>query len=183
MSVKYIIGIDPSLRDLGVVVLDNTGTLVESFNVTTKAGWTDHRSIDFIVEELFEKLEKYMTWPLLKSGGVVFFFEDFYYATGGRAGNGKMGGRLQLFGVLGWHLRTSGIKAYAAQPSSLVSFLCGTVPRKSADKKKAVMDWLHHNRNFYTKNDNIADAYNAAEYGYAFIIEGQRLTVRALFTR
>ena len=122
-----------------------------------------------------------MTEELCRKKAVVVFFEDFFYTKGGRAAQGKLDGRLQAFGTVNWLLRASGIRAWAATPSALTSFLLGKAPRKSEDKKKAVMLWLHQNRNYYTTNNNHADAYMCAEFGRAYLIEGQRLTVRALF--
>jgi hypothetical protein len=155
--------------------------MLETFSIKTKAGMNDHTSCDMIVGEFWDRLAPYTTMELCRTKATVFFFEDFIYTGGGRAQRGLSAGRLKVAGVLEYQCREAGLLAYAVHNQALTSFLLdGRTPRKSDAKKRAVIDWLHHNRNFYTTNDNQADAYALAEYGYAYCIEGQRLSVRAL---
>ena len=180
--VKYIIGCDMSLRQSGISVHDNTNRRIRFFTIDTREGLSDHTSVDQITEKFFEELEPFLTFDLCRDKATVFFFEDLYAQSGGRAGKGRMAARIESMGVIKHRLREASLRLYGVTPSAAVSHLVGKVPRNRADKKQAVMDWLHVNRNFYTKNDNIADAESLAEFGYSFLIEGKRLSARALYS-
>lgn len=192
MSAKYLVGIDGSLRDTGVVVLNNMGELVEEFSIKTKAGMLDHNSVDHIVETFFDRINKYLEvdgMPVHKS--VSFFIEDIQFVR--KKGNDKPYPRAEAWGTLKWLLRQEGVNIYGVDPGAANSFLDARfdqpktnvvngrkVKRNSKDQKAHTMDVLHRFRNFWTKNHNIADAYVMALFGYAVMIEKQRLSYKSL---
>ena len=180
--VKYVIGIDAALRNVGYVVLDNVINVVASGNITTQAGWSEHGSIDHIVDTLFEVLERFLTPELIGSGSVAVFFEDINFS---RAGD-KTHARAKAVGVVQWVMRQMGMRLiYGVNNAAANSFLDGRfglkpARRNSKAQKQHTMATLHRFMNFYTKNDNIADAFVVGLYGLAFLVEKQRLTVTAL---
>lgn len=186
MITKYIIGIDQALRNTAVTVFDNTGRMLEFFNITTKAGTPTHICVDYIIDQFFERLAKYMTPELLRTHSTAFFIEDIKYT---RAGD-KTHARAEVAGVLKWLIRQDGWNVYGIDPGAANSFLDArfgipTPKRKRKSdgpngQKAHTMDVLHRYCNFYTRNDNIADSYVMGLFGYAYLIEKQRLSITPL---
>lgn len=186
-GVKYIIGIDAALRNVALSVGDNLDNVIETVNLTTKPGTNDHDSIDKLVDEVFGGnarfggIDKYLQEP----NNVAVYFEDILFGT-----TGKGTARAEVNGVLKWNLRQQGVwRLYGVTNSALNSFLWGkhnVKPNKAGSRatskeiKRCTMDVLDQKYNYYTKNDNLADAYTARLFGYAHAIEKKRLSVRAL---
>lgn len=170
---------DCSLRNCGVSVIDNTGKRVETFNLKTRNGQTDHDSVDSLVEQFFDRCAP---WLEKHDGQSVtrLYFELIYFGKVGKAT-----ARAEVVGVLKWNLRQDGHMLFGVEPNALNSFLAARygfkyATRKTADIKATTMDILHRRCNFYTKNDNEADAHVCAMYGYAHVFEKQRLSPTAL---
>lgn len=183
MSVKYIIGIDQALRNTGVSVFDNTGKLHKSFNIQTSKGTPTHVAVDHIVEQFFEQLEEFITPELSARRGIAFFYEYIQYQ---RVGD-KTHGRAEVAGALKWLIRQEGLNVWGVDPGAANSFLDARFhlpnpkrKRNSETQKAHTMDVLHRHCNFYTRDDNIADSYVMALFGYAYLIEKQRLAVTPL---
>jgi hypothetical protein len=178
--IKYIVGCDPSLRNFGVSVHDNAGIELSSFCVSTTAGLADHHSVDALVSGFFGNLEKYLTPSVERHAAAAFFFEDIY-----GFGSGKGTARAEATGAIKWLLRQQGYPIYGLTPKAVISFMSkryGLVIKGSNGKQKklATINALHKQFNFYTPNDNIADAYMLAKAGYSYLIERQRMSIRAL---
>jgi Holliday junction resolvasome RuvABC endonuclease subunit len=175
---KYIIGVDGGLRFVGINVLDNTAKRLDSFCITTKSGEQPHRSIDSIVEEFFERLNPYIGEGDKLHKRASFFIEDITFS---RAGD-KTHARAEVIGVIKYLIRQSKINVYGVNPGAANSFLdtrYGIKPtkRRSAQQKIHTKATIHRHGNFYTDNEHIADAYVMSLYGYAYLIEKQRLTI------
>lgn len=180
-KVKWIIGTDSALRNTGVSVFDNTGRMVETFNIKTGevGAKTDHDSVDKIVREYFERLERYFEKP---DGVSVtrIYFELVYFGKVGKAT-----ARAEAIGCLKWNLRQDGHTIYGVEPNALNSFLADRFnfkypSRKTKEIKATTMQMLHRHCNFYTTDDNEADAYACGLYGCAHTLEKQRLSPTAL---
>lgn len=190
MSVKYIIGVDAALRNTGVTVLDNAGQHVLSFNIATKNGIPDYAAVDYIVREFFERLEKYTNEVTMKHRSVAFYIENIKFTRHGD----KTHARAEAIGVIKWNLRACNFPIYGVDPGAANSFLndrfgyAQTVEnasgrkskRSSKDVKAHTMAILHKHCGFYTDNDNIADSYVMALFGYAKRVEKRRITCAPL---
>lgn len=186
MAIKYIVSLDIALRNVGVAVHDNVGTRLEAYNIATTNGMNDHDSIDYIVAVLFDYLnDKYLTTELAEARAVVVYIENILFAK-----QGKGTARAEVTGVIKWNLRQQGIRLYGVEPSTWQSFLYGKHGVKPSrpgggrvrteDIKACVMMIVDRYYNFYTKNDNIADAIGIGQFGLAHSIERKRFSVRAL---
>jgi Holliday junction resolvasome RuvABC endonuclease subunit len=182
MAVKWIVSVDAALRNVGYAVHDNVGTLIESGNIATSNGTLDHDAIDDIVDRFFRLLDKYFVDPAI----VAVYVEDILFAR-----HGKGTARAEVTGVLKWNLRQQGVKTmYGVEPKTWQSYLFHKHSMKPArpgggrvrteDIKAAVMQLLHRHYNFYTDNDNIADAVGIGKFALAHAIEKRRFSVRAL---
>jgi hypothetical protein len=123
-----------------------------------------------------------MTIEVRAARAIAFFFDDTYAF----ARQGKGVGRAEAAGTIKWLLRQEAFHLYGVTPAASFSFLCSqfnlsskTVKGTQA-KKQTTMNILHRHRNFYTTNDNIADAYVLSMFGYAFLVEKKKLSVRPL---
>ena len=187
MKNKWIIGVDSALRNTAYTVMDNMGNRVETYNIRTKTGTADWRSIDFIVKEFFERLERYLTPPAgYGRPPVSVFIEDIKYT---RVGD-KTHARAELIGTIKWLLRQERINIYGVDPGAANSFLDGrfglektmtTVQgkkvKRNRDAQKAhTKAVVHRYCNFYTRDDNEADSYVMALLGYAKLIEKQHIS-------
>ena len=186
MAIKYIVGLDIALRNVGVSVHDNVGTRLEAYNIATKNGMNDHDSIDYIVQVLFDYLNpKYFTEELTAARAVVVYVENILFAK-----QGKGTARAEVTGVIKWNLRQQGIRLYGVEPATWQSYLYqkhGVKPHRPGggrirtdDIKACVMHIVDRFYNFYTTNDNIADAIGIGQFGLAHSIERKRFSVRAL---
>jgi hypothetical protein len=186
MSIKYIVGLDVALRNVGVSVHDNVGTRLEQFNIPTSNGMNDHDSIDKIVEVLFDFMNpRYFTPELSEARAVVVYIENILFAK-----HGKGTARAEVTGVIKWNLRQQGIRLYGVEPSTWQSYLFGkhgVKPHRpgggrvrTEDIKSCVMHIVDRFYNYYTTNDNIADAIGIGQFGLAHSIERKRFSVRAL---
>lgn len=173
--IKWIIGVDASLRNVGLSVFDNVGNKVFTTNLSTKNGQSDHDSIDKLVKEFFEVLSPYLEKHDDQSVTRIYF-ELIYFGKVGKAT-----ARAELIGVLKWNLREDGHRIYGVEPNALNSFFASRYgfkysSRKTKEIKQITMNMLHRHCNFYTNNDNIADAYVCGLYGCAHTFEKQRLS-------
>lgn len=181
MSVKFLIGVDQALRNTGVSVHDHMQNEIETFNIQTATGTPDDRAIDYIVEQFFKRLAPYFVRHKGQQIARVYM-EDITYTRHGD----KTHARSECAGALKWNMRQDNIPHYGMSPGALNSFLFdrhGVKPasRKSKDIKAATMAVLHSRYNFYTEDDNKADAYVAALFGHAHAIDKQKLACRPLF--
>jgi Holliday junction resolvasome RuvABC endonuclease subunit len=180
MAVKYIVGVDAALRNVGIGVLDNTGKLVFKTNLTTPSGQQDHNSVDSLHDQFFEALEPFLTPELLKHKATVVYIEDSIFQ-----GRGKGIARAEAIGVIKWMLRQYGVNIYGVPNQTLWSYICKLHPpvkkkMGSTEKKAWTIHWVHLAYNYWTDNDNIADGIALARFGYAHSIERAKVTVRAL---
>lgn len=182
-KIKWIIGVDASLRNLGLSVFDNTATKVLHANLTTRNGMTDHDSVDKLVEEFFDLLRPYL--EKVDGVSVTRIYFELIYAAGGIGKQGKGTARAEVAGVIKWNLREDGHQLFGVEPNALNSFFGARYGFKYPGRatkviKQTTMDMLHRHCNFYTRNDNEADAYVAGLYGCAHTFEKQRLSPTAL---
>jgi hypothetical protein len=177
-KIKWVVGMDCALRNTGVSIFNNLGEKVECFNIKTKKGQTDHDSIDCIVEEFFDRCGKYLDKPEGQSVTRIYFELVFFGKVG------KATARAEAIGVLKWNLRQDGHQLFGVEPKALNSFLANRLnfkyPKGSKQIKEATMQMLHRHCGFYTRDDNMADAYVAGLYGCAHTFEKQRLSPTAL---
>lgn len=147
---KYIIGIDQSLTDTGVVVLDiESRELVYQGDITSKPGGEPIHRILKIKEELRE--------VITKVGPVQGVIEGF--------GFGARGNAVFDLGGLGYILRElfveGGIKLLVIAPTSLKKYVTG----KGNCKKDLMLLNIYKKWGVEFENDNIADAYGLARMG------------------
>ncbi len=198
---KYIIGVDASLRNVAISVFDNLGQLQASTCIKTITGWSDHQSIDYIIEHFFEFVNPYLVHNAEGKSLTTFYIEHILFGQ-----NGKSTARAEAIGIIKWNLRQERHSMFGVVPTAANSFIAGkfsiTFPntgrrkRNSEGKvigdgmtkaqrtkriKKLTMDALHVNCNFYTTDDNIADSYVMGLFGLAHCIEKRQLSVTPLY--
>jgi hypothetical protein len=154
------------------------GNHIKTFNIKTKNGQSDHHAIDSIVERFFQTCEPYLEKVDGKSICVIYVEDSVSTLTG------KGGTRAEVIGIIKWNLREDGHKVWGVTSAAINSFIQSKfnvkfASRKSKDVKEGTMRALHRHCKFWTTDDNEADAYAIALYGYAHAVEKQRLSPRA----
>jgi hypothetical protein len=151
--------------------------MLETFNIKTKNGQNDYDAIDYIVEQFFERTQKYL--DKVDDRSVVRIYVEDSVSTL----HGKGSARAEVIGIIKWNLRQDGHKVWGVTSAAVNSFIQSKfnvkfASRKSKDVKEGTMRALHRHCGYWTTDDNCADAYAIALYGYAHAIEKQRLSPR-----
>ena len=136
-----IIGIDPSLTETGVVVLDDTGSIVEAIGLKSKKLRGMERLV-WIREQVKSRLTQ--------NKPTIVVIEGYSFGSRGRAifNLGELGGVLRVL------LHDLGIKYVEVPPTVLKKFL-----GKGNFSKEEVMAAISKRYGIDFQNDNVADAY------------------------
>lgn len=141
---KIIAGIDPSLRSTGVVIIDDSGEILEKRLILTKKLKGVERLV-FIRDEILMTLRKYNV--------DIVSIEGFSFGSFGRS--------VFDLGGLGWIIRTmlfeNKYEFIDISPSSLKSFIV----KGNADKNM-MMESVNHIYGISFSDDNLCDAYSLA---------------------
>jgi hypothetical protein len=185
MAVRYVIGVDQSLRNVAFCVRDNTGKILAADNVITKTGKTDDATIDYVAVEFFDRLMPYI--ELDDPREVVFYWEHILYGK-----QGKSAARQELAGVLKWNIRQNGNRIYGVVPTQVHEFVEKRFdyryprnPKTNRTNTKLLKEgskYVCHRfcNHWHNNDDNIADAVLISLLGYAHMFEKQRFSLVAL---
>lgn len=155
--------------------------------IKTANGLSDHASVDQIAGGFFDFVN-----PYIEDHRAVVYIEHILFAQ-----KGKGTARAEANGVLKWNLRQEGIPVFGVVPNAVNSFighLCNikypsgrkdglTTAQRSKRIKQLTMSALHEHFNFYTRDDNVADSYAIALFGYSHCIEKRRISAIPLYAR
>jgi len=169
---KHFICIDPSLRSTGFAIMDNMEEVLQTEQIRTKSGLSDHKTCDQIVETIFDLVNDN---PILgKPKHTLVVIED--YAMG--RFQGKSFGRAEVIGTLLWNFRQDEYPIIAVAPTSLKSYVAqdfGGGKAKKPDMQAAV----HSLTGNWYANDDINDAVALGIFANAVFTHGKKLTYRA----
>lgn len=138
-------GIDLSLSESGVVILDNDARIIKQSIISTLSKDDIECRLLFIKEEIKLLLKEFKN--------IVVYVEGLSFASSGQ-------GMLQL-GALHYFIRIflyeNKFKYQVIPPTKLKKFVCTGKAKKELMLKEVYKKW-----NFDTDNNNIADAYSLA---------------------
>jgi crossover junction endodeoxyribonuclease RuvC len=151
-----ILGIDPSLTETGVVVLDEAGRIIEALGLKTKK----LRGMERIVW-----VREAIRQRILEHRPQIIVIEGYSFGSRGRAifNLGELGGVLR---VLFYDLQIP----YVEVPPTVLKKFLGKGNFSKDEVQAAILE--KYNENF--NNDNIADAYGLARIVVDIGIEGLR---------
>ena len=149
MKSKYYIGIDQSLTNTAIVVLNSKG------NVIKKEKWSpklkDVARLEYFFDKIHNLIKKY------KNNSVALYaMEGYSYSKYNMADLGELGGVIKL----AFYTNNIDVKIYP--PTVIKKFICG----KGNAKKDLMIKEVYKKFNFDTDDDNMADAYGIARKLY-----------------
>ena len=146
---KYFTGIDQSLQNTGVVVLDSKGKFVESHTWKPKKLRGSDR-----LEYFYRKVEGLVLAMHLTP--TLYAMEGYSYSPYKMADLGELGGVMKL----AFQLSATDLVIYP--PTVVKKFVCG----KGNAKKELVMKEVYKRWGFESSDNNLTDAYGIARLLY-----------------
>lgn len=151
---KFFMGIDLSLTNTGIVVLDNKAKFIKQLEISTLSKDVIEYRLLFIKEEIKNLLNEFSDF--------IIYIEGLSMASRGQ-------GVLQL-AALHYFIRVflyqNEFVYHVVAPTSLKKFVCTGKAKKELMLKEVYKKW-----GFDTDNDNIADAYGLARMSLEEYIE------------
>jgi Holliday junction resolvasome RuvABC endonuclease subunit len=162
-DVLYI-GIDASLTGTGVVILQDDRSIVKAVCITSKPS-SDLPRVDKIASTVLDLVKSYAD-----DKKVYVIFESIPFS---RNPTGKSFTRHNLVFLLQWLFAKEGIETFSVTPTTIKNKFVG----HGHAEKKAVIAAIHQKYRHTIKNDNIADAFAAADLLIAFIAKKLKLPI------
>ena len=149
-----VIGIDPSLRNTGLCIIDEDENIC-TYSLGSPPSWRIFPRQRHIVHSIGEYLKK----------DDVVVFEDFGVSAR-FAPSGKFCERIELCGMLKFFCyNCTGVPWLSITPTALKSFIAG----KSSAHKEEVFESVKNVWHVPASNDDEADAFGLARYGLAIL--------------
>lgn len=167
----YIVGVDPSLTDTGIVVLQRLRhgkwSLLRKESTVDLAKKPEVEREYAIARRVYSIVNEYC-----RDANVGVAIENHSY----RSFTGKAKTRAELVGVIKYLLLvTAGVDVFMIAPMSLKKFM-GCSGKRTKKNKDDMFLAASRMFNFVSVNNNLVDAYCLARY-LAANREGQRLTI------
>lgn len=163
------VGLDTSLQDTGIVILDSAGELLTSCNVESSPKEPELRRLLRIANSVVDEIVA----STFRFDAVVVFMEGHAYGRN----TGKAKTRAELTGMVKLMLAENKTSIFVVPPKSLKKVTTGNGNSTKAGMMKAVLDqWGVH-----YSNDNLADAYALAQYGRKVLLDKERLEYECLW--
>lgn len=158
------IGLDISLTDTGIVILDHEAELIHHSSIKTTPKRTDMERKNYILDTLRDTIVDNTQMCDL----AIVCIEDYAY---GRS-TGKVFTRAELSGTVKRWLYEVDMPVFVISPTSVKAWVAG-----GRSKKEEIMMAVHGIWGFQTNNDNIADAFVVAKMLEAFVMRREPLAL------
>ena len=148
MKYKKFIGIDQSLRNTGVVILDDKANVIKTYSWQPKTKDVQRlKEFQTLIENLVSEMG---------TKDIIYGMEGYSFSKFNMAALGELGGIIKLT------FHNCGVELTTYQPTVIKKFICG----KGNAKKDLMLKYVFKKYKFDTDDDNLADAFAIARKLY-----------------